>query len=199
MRQLLLTSIVLIAILSCNRDKRQSPQQNVPKALEEQNSTYSLITKRGNDDLFESIYQELTDETPALKKLEEDIIVVNSSKEDSLETFQKFNSKNNSYYGSAQNHVGIIQDSVLRERMKNMVQSSLSNYNSLTSAHNDILKSIASKEMSLGDLHVALKIIKTLPVIGKYQKANLPNTKSLEGYSQQQTKTINKVQKLSGN
>jgi len=198
MRQLLLTSIVLIGILSCNRHKHQ-PQQNVPKALEERKSAYSLISKRGNDDLVESIYQELTDETPALKKMEEDIDVVNNSKEDSLKTFQKFNSKNNSYYGSAQNHVGLIQDSVLREKMKKMIQSSLSNYNSLTNPHNNILKSIASKETSLSDLHVALKIIRTLPVIDKYQKDNLPNTKSLERYSQQQTKTINKLQKLSGN
>ena len=83
--------------------------------------------------------------------------------------------------------------------MKNLVQSGLSNYNSLTAPHNNILKSIASKETSLGDLHIALKIIKTLPVIGKYQKDNLPNTKSLEGYSQQQTKTINELQRLSGN
>jgi hypothetical protein len=147
----------------------------------------------------ESIYQELTDETATLKKLEEDIDALNNSKEDSLEIFQKFNSKNNSYYGSAQTHVGLIQDSLLREKMKNLVQSSLSNYNSLTAPHNNILKSIASKETSLSDLHIALKIIKTLSVIAKYQKNNLPGTKSLEGYSQQQTKTINELQRLTAN
>jgi hypothetical protein len=197
MRQLLFISFFLIA-LSCNRHKQQQ-QQNVPKALEGKKSSYSLISKRGNDDLVESLYSELADETPALKKLEEDIDAINSSKEDSLEQFQKFDSKNNSYYNSVQNHTGLILDSLLRERMKNLVQSSLSNYNSLTAPHNNILKSIASKETSISDLHVALKIIKTLPVIGKYQKDNLPTTKSLEGYSQQQTKTINKVKKLSGN
>lgn len=198
MRQLLFISFILIAILSCNRHKQQ-PQQNVPKALEEKKSAYSLISKRGSDDLVESLYSELADETPLLKKLEEDIDAINSSKEDSLKQFQKFDSKNNSYYNSAQNHTGLIQDSLLRERIRNLVQSSLSNYNSLTAPHNNILKSISSKETSISDLHVALKIIKTLPVIGKYQKDNLPNTKSLEGYSQQQTKTINELQKLSTN
>lgn len=198
MRQLLFISFILIAILSCNRHKQQ-PQQNVPKALEEKKSAYSLISKRGSDDLVESLYSELADETPLLKKLEEDIDAINRSKEDSLEQFQKFDSKNNSYYNSAQNHTGLIQDSLLRERIRNLVQSSLSNYNSLTAPHNNILKSISSKETSISDLHVALKIIKTLPVIGKYQKDNLPNTKSLEGYSQQQTKTINELQKLSTN
>jgi hypothetical protein len=198
MRQLLSISIVLIVVLSCNRHKQQ-PQNSIPKALEERKTSYSLISKRGNDDLVESLYRGLADETPALKKLEEDIDAINNSKEDSLEQFQKFNSKNNSYYNSAQNHTGFIQDSLLRERIKNLVQSGLSNYNSLTAAHNNILKSITSKETSLNDLHVALKIIKTLPVINKYQKENLPNTKALEGYSQQQTKTINELQKLSGN
>jgi hypothetical protein len=198
MRQFLFISIVLTAILSCNRHKQQ-PQQNVPKALDEKKVSYSLISKRGDGDLVESLYNELADETPALKKLEGDIDAIISSKEDSLEQFQKFNSKYNSYYNSAQNHTDLIQDSLLRERIKNLVLSSMSNYNSLTAPHNNILKSIASKETSLSDLHVALKIIKTLPVISKYQKSNLPNTKSLEGYSQQQSKTINEIQKVSGN
>ena len=198
MRQLIFISIFLIAFTSCNRHRKQ-PQQNVPKALEEQQSTYSLISKRGNDDLVESLYGEVADETPALKKLEEDLDAINNSKEDSLEGFQKYHSKNNSYYNSAQNHTGQIQDSLLRERIKNLVQASQSNYNSLTAPHDNLLKSIESKETSLSDLHIALKIIKTLPVISKYQKNNLPNTKSLEGYSQQQTKTITELQKLSGN
>jgi hypothetical protein len=197
MRKFLLISIVLIAILSCNRHKQ--PQQNVPKALDEKKVSYSLISKRGDGDLVESLYSELADETPALKKLEADIDAIVNSKEDSLEGFQKFNSKNNSYYNSAQNHTDLIQDSLLREWIKNLVQSGMSNYNSLMAPHNSILKSIASKETSLNDLHVALKIIKTLPVISKYQKSNLPNSKSLEGYSQQQSKTINEIQKISGN
>jgi len=198
MRQLIFISIVLIALTSCNRHKKQ-PQQNVPKALEEQKSTYSLISKRGNDDLVESLYGEVADQTPALKKLEEDLDAINNSKEDSLEGFQKYHSKNKSYYNSAQNHTGRIQDSLLRERIKNLVQASQSNYNSFTAPHDNLLKSIESKETSLSDLHIALKIIKTLPVINKYQKNNLPNTKSLEGYLQQQTNTITELQKLSGN
>lgn len=198
MRHLLFIPIAFMALLSCNRHKQQ-PQQNVPKALEEKKVSYSLVSKRGNDDLVESIYSDLAEETPALNKLEEDIDAINNSKEDSLEGFEKFNSKNKSYYHSASNHTDYIQDSLLRERIKNLVQSSLSNYNSLTAPHDNILKSISSKATSLNDLHVALKIIKTLPVIGKYQKDNLPGTKSLEGYSQQQTKTINELQKLTGN
>jgi hypothetical protein len=198
MKSFLFACIVLILVLSCNSPK-QEPQQDVPKALEEQKSTYSLVSKRGSGDLVESVYQELTDKTPALKELEENIDAVNNSKEDSLETFQQFGSKNNSYYGSAQNHTVLIQDSVLREKMKMLVQLSLSNYNALTNAQQNLLKSIASKETSLSDLHIALKIIKTLPVIGKYQKDNLPSTKSLEGYSQQQTKIINELKGLSGN
>jgi hypothetical protein len=195
MRLLVFISIVFIALLSCNSPK-QRVQQNVPKALEEKKLSYSLVSKRGGDDLVEGIYSEMVDETPALKKLEEEIDALYNSKEDSLEAFQKFDSKNRSYYNSAQNHSSLIQDSLLRERIKRLVQSSLSSYNLITAPQNSILRSITSKEATLNDLHVALKIIKTLPVIGKYQKSNLPDTKSLEGYSEQQSKTITGLQKL---
>ena len=63
--------------------------------------------------------------------------------------------------------------------------SSLENYNSYTSRQKDILKSIESKKMILSDLHIILKITKTLAVIEKFQKDNQPPINSLEGYLKQ--------------
>lgn len=194
MRKFLFIAIVPTLVLSCKSHKQQ---HDVPKALDEQKGSYSLVSKRSYEDIIESLYSELADQTPALKKLEDDIDALNSSKDDSLEVFKKFDSKNQNYYSSAQTHIGIIQDSLLQEKIKTLIQSSLSNYSSLTSSHNSILKSITSRETRLSDLHVVLKIIKTLPVITKYQKSNLPNTKSLEGYSKELANTINEAEKLS--
>ncbi|GAB2670787.1 hypothetical protein GCM10027036_25140 [Flavihumibacter cheonanensis] len=44
--------------------------------------------------------------------------------------------------------------------------------------------------MTISDLHNVLKIIRTLPLIDKYQNDNIPNTKSLEDYLKKQDKVI---------
>jgi hypothetical protein len=197
MRQLLSISIVLTIIVSCNNNRLQ-PQQETPKALDENDKSYSLVTKRGYDeDILESLYGELVDKTPELEKLEEDIDIIYSSKGDSLEAFTNFDSKNDRYYNSADIHAQGIKDSLLRQKMKNLIQASLTNYNSLTAPHNNLLNSIESKQATLGDVHTALKIVRTLPVIAKYQKNSLPDTKPLEGYSQKLSKTIREAQTLS--
>jgi hypothetical protein len=197
MRKLLFISMVLIIILSCNNNRSQ-PQQETPKALDEKEKSYSLVTKRGYDeDILESLYSELVDKTPELKKLEKDIDIIYSSTGDSLEAFTSFDSKNDRYYNSAGSHAQGIKDSLLREKMKTLIQASLSNYSSLTAPHNNLLKSIESKQATLADVHAALKIVRTLPVIAKYQKNNLPDTKPLEGLSQTLTKTISEAEKLS--
>jgi Na+-transporting NADH:ubiquinone oxidoreductase subunit NqrC len=197
MRQLLSISIVLTIIVSCNNNRLQ-PQQETPKALDENDKSYSLVTKRGYDeDILESLYGELVDKTPELEKLEEDIDIIYSSKVDSLEAFTNFDSKNDRYYNSAGIHSQGIKDSLLRQKMKNLIQASLTNYNSLTAPHNNLLNSIESKQATLGDVHTALKIVRTLPVIAKYQKNSLPDTKPLEGYSQKLSKTIREAQTLS--
>jgi hypothetical protein len=197
MRTLLFIPMILTIILSCN-NKRQQPQPETPKALDEKDKSYSLVSKRGYDeDILESIYSELVDKTPELKKLEEDIDILYFSKGDSLEAFTNFDSKNDRYYNSAGIHSQGIKDSLLRQKMKNLIQASLANYNSLTAPHNNLLKSIESKEATLSDVHTALKIVRTLPVIARYQKNSLPDTKRLEGYSQKLSKTISEAETLS--
>ena len=73
----------------------------------------------------------------------------------------------------------------------------MANYNSSTSRHNDLLKSIETKNMTLSDLHIILKIAWTLPVIEKFQRDNLPSTKSLDGYLKQLDGTIKYADTLS--
>ena len=195
MRKLLFISTVLATILSCNNSR---PQQETPKALEEKDKSYSLVSKRGYDeDILESLYGELVDKTPELKKLEEDIDIIYESKNDSLQAFTSFDARNDRYYHSAGIHAQRIKDSLLRQKMKTLIQASLANYTSLTAPHNNLLKSIESKQATLGDVHTALKIVRTLPVIAKYQKNSLPDTKPLEGFSQKLSKTISEAERLS--
>jgi hypothetical protein len=188
---ILIATFIILTFNSCDNSVSQDGHQNeTPKALEDKSSSYETIYKRGYNDLIESLYKELTDKTPELKELEKQIDKLTGSKSDTAELFNKYNRKNLSYYHSANNRIEQIKDSVLKERMKLLIETSLTKYNSAVSKHNDILNSIDNKNVSLNDIHLILKITRTLPLIDKYQKENLPSTSSLEGYSKQLDKTI---------
>jgi hypothetical protein len=187
-----LSTILVLILASCNNNRTQEPPRpETPKALEDKSASYNIISKRGGVDLVESLYNELIDKDIELKKLEEQIDDLNNSKSDSIESFDEFNEKIKSYFNAANNHASTIEDSVLRGKMKFLLASNLKSYNAQVARHNELLEIISTKQMTIADLHNVLKIVKTLPLIKKYQKDNLPNTQSLEGFIKQQDKTLN--------
>lgn len=190
--KILLPTILVFILASCDDTRIQGkPQQETPKALED-NSSFEIVSKgRRSEDLLESLYSELVSKDVELKRLEVKINDLNSSKHDSIELFDKFNGKIQSYFRSIDSHVSAIEDSLLRDKMKLLIAGHLTKYNSRIAKHNDLLKTLAINEIRIADLHTVLKIVKTLPVIEKYQQDNLPTTRQLEGFIKQQNQTIN--------
>jgi len=193
-----IATIFVFTLASCSSNRTQDkPKQEIPKALDGKSSSYEIISKRGSEDLVESLYNELVSKDIDLKILEDKIDELKKSKSDTTEIFDEFNGKNQSYFNSADKHISEIKDSILREKMTILVANQLTKYNSQIARHNELLKIIEAKQMTIADLHNILKIVRTLPLIGKYQKDNLPNTKSLEGYIKQQEQTIKLADTLS--
>lgn len=174
--------IIVVGVYSCdNSRKKENPEQEIPKALQEQSSEYSLSKRSYDDNLVESLYKELVNNTPELKDLENQIKDLNGRKPDSLEAFEKFDNKNKSYYNSAKSHYDeAVKDSALKEKIKSLVVNSQTNYNNKTLKLTSLIAQLESKEISLNDLHILLKITRTLPLIEKYQKDNLPSGKPIE-------------------
>ena len=196
--KIFISTILVLTFASCDNTRiRDKPKQETPKALEDKSSSYELVSKRGYDDLVESLYNELVTKDIDLKKLEDKIDELNKSKNDTTELFDKYNGKNQSYFSSADRHVVDIKDSLLRNKMRIFVTNQLSKYNSRIGKHNELLKIIDAKQMTISDLHNVLKIVRTLPLIDKYQKDNLTDTKSFEGYINQQEKAIQLIDTLS--
>jgi hypothetical protein len=184
-------AMLILLLVSCNYDRKQAePTPAVPKALEDKSSSFELVSKRGYDDLVENLYNDLADKDVELKKLEDKIDELDKSRYDSTSVFNKFNEKSQSYFSSADRHAAEIKDSLLRDKMRTLLENNLARYNSSVIKHNDLLKVIEARGLTISDLHTVLKIVKTLPLIEKYQKDNLPGTKSLEGYIKQQDETI---------
>lgn len=199
MKRLTITVLITsILFFSCNRSaKKIESIPETPKALQESSSSETFFSKkRYDEDMVESLYAELAEKTPELKSLEESIFRLRDQKKDSTEPFEKFDGKNTTYYHAAETHILQIKDSLLRQRINIMIDNSIENYNRRISNHKNLILTLDSKEANLQDLHQILKLVKTLAVLEKFQKENVPSTKSLEKIIVDYNKTIKKIDTL---
>ncbi len=198
--KIVISTVLVLTLASCNNGRVQdNPKESTPKALEDKTSSYEIVSGRGNIDLVENLYDELVSKNIELRKLESEINDLNESQLDSTRLFKKFNEKNQSYFSSADQHISEIKDSLLRDKMKVLIVNNLAKYSLYTARHNQLLEIIEDKSLTISDIHHSLKILKTLPLIEKYQQDYLPNTKSLEGYIKRQEETIKLADSLTKN
>jgi len=188
-------SILTFAFIVCSCSNVSSPadDRKVPKALEEENSSFTLKKYGGREDVVNGMYNELLSDNATLKNLEKSINNLPDMISDAESPYQVFNNNNTSYYNSALNHVNTIKDAALKEKIKAMVEASRSQYNNSVAAHNKLLNEIDWKQLSLNDMHTFLKLVKTLPVIEAYQKKNTPSTSAMENASAEIDKLIQRT------
>ncbi len=197
MKIIIITSaFIFLSIIACRNSQRQDNIDETPKALQENKSAVGLVSKSRYGDMVEDLYSEFADKTPELKNIEIKIIDLNESRDDSTETFDKYNNKSEAYYNSLNAHIEQIKDSALKERMKFLITNSLANYNNNISSYSKLLAEINSASAILSDLHTILKITRTLPLITKYQTGNKPSISSLEGYNKEIDNTIKLTDRL---
>jgi len=183
---------------SCTRRQTNHQNNETPKSLDDKKS-YSLISKRGQTDMVESLYDELVSEKAELKQLENEIDDLHDQAPDSLSVFENFNSKNNKYYSSAKQHVDQIKDSVLKEKMKMIIRNSQTNYDNRIAALSGLVNQLNDREITLNDYHLILKLNKTLTMIEGFQKNNLPSIKPIGSVISKYNKLIQKTDSLLGN
>ncbi len=184
-------AIILFSFSSCNNPQtKEHSTAEIPKALEDKNSSYEIVKRKSRNDLVEGLYRELADKTPDLKELENTISDLGDSRNDSARAFYDYQRNNRAYFEAANTNINQIQDSILKTKMKVLIANHSAKYNLSITAHNDLLKSIDNQTTALSDLHTVLKITKSLQVITEYQKSNLPPLTSLSGYLRRVNSTI---------
>lgn len=188
--RLLLISLALL-VISCKSDY-DPKKQDTPKALTDNSeSELSLSSYKSRDqDLVERLYKEIVEKDKELQQLESNIQNLYASKTDSLESFNEFDAKNKSYYQTATSMAEAINDSLFKIKIKAFVARSDSAYNQKISRHNKLLQLLDEKEKALNDLRISIKIIRTLPLIEKFQQNNLPQTKPIEHILNQYDKVL---------
>jgi hypothetical protein len=137
----LLLLVMTSFLLSCSQQQPEHTQQPpVPKALEENKSEYSLISKsRYSDDLVQELYSEMIEKNKELKDLETAISNIESHQADSLANFNKYDQKNKSYYQTAKSYFSGIKDSVLKRRVEQIFNKSSESYKNLTTPHQQLV------------------------------------------------------------
>ena len=193
-RTIVILMFALLLLAACGNPPVQDTSQ--PKPPEALTDKSSFDIKSRGDDLVERLYGELSNNTPELKQFENQLEHLTKSRSDSTESFDKFNGKNRSYFDAANIHIAQIKDSVLREKTKALIHAGLTRYDSKISKHRDMLDLINKKTASLEDLHIVLKIARTLPLLEKYQADNLPTTKPMDGYLKQLDKVLQSADTL---
>jgi hypothetical protein len=195
MRKTTFIVLIITILLACNNKQPQDAQQPpIPKALEEKGS-YSIVTKRGYNNVVEDLYEELVKNTPDLKNLETQIEAVMDNRNDSSKNFNFYNDKNTGYYEQANQKTNEIKDSSLKEKVRALITASNSKYQNKIDSYSKLLESINAKTLTLEDLHTFLKIKTTMAVMEKYQADNLPSAKPIEANLKQ---IDNVVEKLDG-
>lgn len=193
-----LLAFACLIICACNNsdNPKEQPAQQIPEALQDNKSSYVEIRKGRGTNLLEELYDELVEKDERLKALEHGIDLLESSKADSTESINNFINKNDGYYKQADLYAVNLKDSALKQKIKALIEESSAGYRSSIAAHKDLLAKIDLTDADIDDLHTALKVVKTLPVMEKYNKNNLPSVKTLKGYLSEQQKTISLADSL---
>ncbi|MCG2613462.1 hypothetical protein LZZ85_04185 [Terrimonas sp. NA20] len=184
-------SFLCLFICSCNNENREEKTEaETPEALQDNKTSYEFIKRGGNRNLLEGLYAELVEKDERLKAFETGLKTLNTSRYDSAEQTRSFISKNEDYYRIAAEYGEKINDTVFKKEIKQLIDESRAGYHASISAHTRLLASIDTNSSHLSDLHLALKIVKTLPAINRFQQTSLPSVKPLQGYETEQKKII---------
>lgn len=198
-----LLSIAVIAVFcsACNHipaKNTESAKAEIPEPLKDDYSDISIkrVSSRGGD-LVDDIYADLVKKRPALLSLEIGLQQFYASMPDSLEAFNNYAAKSARYYDAARRSLLTIKDSVLRERLRLLIENSNSKYTGKIKKFSALMKDIDSNRMVINDYHLALKIAVTMPVIENYQDKNMPDSKSAESLANTSKKLKQQTVKLS--
>lgn len=193
LKKLIILSLILLTACGGNESNNENPKNEVPKALQEEAGSKILGRYRSHDELTGELYQELVSKNTELKNLETDLENFNAS--DTLNIFYNYNGKSEDYYQAANNQANFIKDSVLKNKILNLIKKSDEKYTEKTTRLNQLVKTIHQKKSDINDYHNALKIVLTLPIIKKYQDENLPEKSPFEKVIKDENLLIEKIKK----
>ena len=191
-KNVLAAVFMFAALFSCSNEKSENHHVN-PKAFQDNKKTDFKSYSRPSD-ITEELYQELVSNNPELQKLEDQLNAFNPKEAKSK--FNNYNSKSSSYYDAANHKIAALSDSVLKEKMMNLMASSSQQYDTNTAELNSLITQVSKNGTTIRDQHTVLKIMLTLPLLEEYQKVNKPKKNELMELINQQLHLIQRLDTL---
>ena len=176
---------------SCQKNENNDSNNQEPKALQEKSIDIGRFRKE--DDLVDDLYQELVNKSPELKNLEDELNSINPG--DTTAIFNEYDRKSDNYYRSATGHAEGIRDSILKNKILNLIQNSSTKYDGKKSEVENLVTTINKRRTEITNYHTALKIILTFPLIEKYQNDHLPKKTPFEKVIEKENQVLEKVKK----
>lgn len=197
--KLFLIALVIMAFSACRdttpADKPHNPE--TPKALQgETKSSISRISDYRSGDLVEEIYSNMLEKRVDLKNLEDEIAAHSPKQNDSLQKYHRYMVKSTLYYGSANQAISTITDSVLKKQMLDIILSSNNRQKNRVAVINKMIAGLNKNDSTLENYHKVLKVMITLPVMEKFQQDELPDTKALRTLGAEKNRLIERTKKL---
>lgn len=187
MKTLFLLCCALLFLCYACREKPPVNTKPVPSILEGKKiDVRSILSKkREGGDPVEALYEELTAKSEELQELEKQIKALQSEQNTAIDSFKRFEEKNKGYYDAAVRKLDAMKDSVVRKKIRTLIAESQLDFGKTAGVHIVLDSLIKKKTNTIHDLHIILKITKTLPLIREYQLEHLPTPASMEAFSLQ--------------
>lgn len=200
MSKFVLAVVLAATFFACSKpldNNQEVIAKETPKVLQEDaNKDLKILSSRYGSDIFDDLYEELSQKEPDLTKINLAIASLKATYMDSLELFDKYKSKSLSYYSSAELKIQDMQDSTLRMQMMKLIKNSAQNFSDKISRLESLESDISSKFNSISDHYTMVKVLRTLSLIEKYQNDYLVNNASLLNVIKQQNKIISELKRL---
>ena len=166
MKKTFLLVVTCLFLAACSSEISKEKDASLPNTSIQETTTENVL---------DLLYLELKEQRPELIALEKQIEEVDQAKEKTLGDYKKYNSKNEQYYLTANQHLSNIKDSLLRNSVELLLNKSQYAYDQENAAMSLAVAQLENRSANLHDHQEALKIILTMNLMEKYQKKQLPD------------------------
>ena len=202
MKKQILILLLMVLSLSCS-DERTTKQQadnlaETPEVLNEDKTDLSLsYSKRRGKDIIQQLFDEALSKDEKLRSVNSKIIEINEIKADSLKNFNTYIQNNQNYWSSLNQYVGQLNDTTLRAELKNFIEALESRYDKKIAPLDSVAKLIDTREKSLRDQEILMKIVVTAPMMKNYQQTELPDIHAMTSVQKGLDTLINDIRPYS--
>jgi len=182
---------MLLIASSCSNER--DPNQEV-KALNEtpevlnNESGLNLSSRYGKrlykSDIIQQLFEEALTKDETLRSINKRISETDNLQRDSLEAFEIYTRNNENYWRSLGQYANMLNDTILRDELKIVIDSLHSKYLMKLSPIDSLVSQIESNKKLIRDQEVLMKMLVTIPMIRNYQYNELPDSNRLKSVKQ---------------